>query len=198
MLVMEAAGYDVVLVETVGVGQSEFVVADMVDIFLMLTLARTGDQLQGIKRGILEIVDVIAVNKADGTHEQESVQAARELAGALRLLRSDATQAPVPVLTCSALNNVGLTDIWQHITAHRDRLDSSGELAAKRRRQLVEWTRAMVRERLLSRLGRPGVREVVLTSEAAVLAGELTADQAAAMIVDALDRAPDQRLDQAR
>src|SRR5438270_8459407 len=99
MLVMEAAGYDVVLVETVGVGQSEFVVADMVDSFLFLTLARTGDQLQGMKRGILEIADVIAVNKADGEHQAASERAGRELSAALRLLRGPQDAWHVPVLT---------------------------------------------------------------------------------------------------
>src|SRR5688500_5450587 len=107
MVVMEAAGYDVVLVETVGVGQSETTVAEMVDSFLFLTLARTGDQLQGIKKGVLELADVIAVNKADGPHAMEAKKAARELAGALRLLRSDERVRDTPVLTCSARENTG-------------------------------------------------------------------------------------------
>src|SRR3712207_7607863 len=89
MVVVEAAGYDVVLVETVGVGQSEITVAEMVDTFLLLTLARTGDQLQGIKKGVLELADVIAVNKADGPHAPDARKAARELAGAIRMLRGD-------------------------------------------------------------------------------------------------------------
>src|SRR5690606_7851308 len=111
MVVVEAAGYDVVLVETVGVGQSETAVADMVDTFLLLTLARTGDQLQGIKKGVLELADVIAVNKADGEHAMAARRAARELAGALRMLRSgDATP---PVLTCSGLNGDGLEEVWR-------------------------------------------------------------------------------------
>jgi len=104
LLVMEAAGFDVVLVETVGVGQSEYVVADMVDTFLFLTLARTGDQLQGMKRGILELADVIAVNKADGDHAEDSRHAADELSGALRLLRGDDADWQAPVVTCSALH----------------------------------------------------------------------------------------------
>jgi LAO/AO transport system kinase len=189
MLVMEAAGYDVVLVETVGVGQSEFVVADMVDTFLLLTLARTGDQLQGIKRGILEIADVIAVNKADGPHEQESQRAARELAAAMHMLRADAGSWQAPVMTCSALTNAGMEQVWDQVSAHHAQLVASGELAGKRRRQLVDWTRAIVRSRLLARLDRPEVRAIVAGSEAAVLAGELTADQAATRIVAALDDA---------
>ena len=113
MTVLEAAGYDVVLVETVGVGQSEITVAGMVDTFLFLTLARTGDQLQGIKKGILEIADVIAVNKADGDREQEARAAARELAGALRLVRGHEGEWAPPVVTCSALTNIGVDDVWE-------------------------------------------------------------------------------------
>jgi len=184
MLVMEAAGYDVVLVETVGVGQSEYVVAEMVDTFLFLTLARTGDQLQGMKRGILELADVIGVNKSDGEHTDASRRAARELSGALRLLRGVEGDWQTPVLTCSALTNAGLDDVWRHVQRHRDWLVSRGELEAKRRRQLVDWTRAMVRDRLLVRLDT--VKDVVAAAEAAVLAGELTPDQAAAKILDAL------------
>jgi LAO/AO transport system kinase len=187
MFVMEAAGYDVVLVETVGVGQSEYVVSGMVDTFLFLTLARTGDQLQGMKRGILELADVIAVNKADEQHEDESRHAARELSGALRFLRGSADDWQPPVITCSALHNVDLDTVWRHVLRHRAWLDEHGGLAAKRRAQLVEWTRAMVRDRLLGRLDAPPVREVVQRAEAAVLAGELTPEQAAGQIVDAAD-----------
>jgi LAO/AO transport system kinase len=187
MLVMEAAGYDVVLVETVGVGQSEFVVADMVDTFLLLTLARTGDQLQGIKRGILEIVDVVAVNKADGADEPVAQRAARELAAALRLLR-DNDDRPA-VLACSGLANTGLDDVWGAITAHHSRLAATGELSAKRQRQLVSWTRAIVRARFLARLESPGVRDIVARTEAAVLAGDMTPEQAAGEIISATDLA---------
>lgn len=120
IVLMEAAGYDVVLVETVGVGQSEVTVANMVDCFLYLTLARTGDQLQGIKKGVLELADVIAVNKADGEHERDAKRAARELAGALRMIYGpDAPWTP-PVLTCSGLNDVGLDTVWQQIERHRE------------------------------------------------------------------------------
>src|ERR1700710_1245403 len=186
MLVMEAAGYDVVLVETVGVGQSEYVVADMVDTFLFLTLARTGDQLQGMKRGILELADVIAVNKADGEHALDSRKAARELSGALRMLRGSEGDWQAPVVTCSALQNEGLDNVWRHVQRHREQLVSRGELAAKRRRQLVDWTRAMVRDRLLSRLDT--IKPVVTAAESAVLAGTPPPDQAATKILDALER----------
>jgi LAO/AO transport system kinase len=184
MLVMEAAGYDVVLVETVGVGQSEYVVSEMVDTFVFLTLARTGDQLQGMKRGILELADVIAVNKADGEHALDSRKAARELSGALRMLRSSSEDWQAPVVTCSALHDEGLDDVWRHVQRHRDWLTGRGELAAKRNRQLVDWTRALVRDRLLSRLD--SIPDVVAAAEAAVLAGDLTPDQAATRILAAL------------
>ncbi|HJQ43858.1 MAG TPA: methylmalonyl Co-A mutase-associated GTPase MeaB [Jatrophihabitantaceae bacterium] len=187
MLVMEAAGYDVVLVETVGVGQSEYVVADMVDSFLFLTLARTGDTLQGMKRGILELADVIAVNKADGPHVDEAQRSARELSAALRLLRPSDDAWQTPVVTCSALENVDLDRVWKHVLRHRTYLEERGEFDAKRRAQLVEWTRAMVRDRLLTRLEAPAVHKVAAEAEAAVLAGELTPDQAATRIVRAAD-----------
>jgi len=187
MLVMEAAGYDVVLIETVGVGQSEYVVADMVDTFLFLTLARTGDQLQGMKRGILEIVDVIGVNKSDGQHAGDSEKAARELSGALRLVRGESGDWQTPVVTCSGLTNANLDKVWKHVQRHRDWLVSTGEFDAKRRRQLVDWTRSMVRDQLLGQLDTASMRKVVRDAEAAVLAGELTPDQAAARIIAALD-----------
>jgi len=188
MLIMEAAGYDVVLVETVGVGQSEYMVADMVDTFLFLTLARTGDQLQGMKRGILELADVITVNKADEGREDEAFRAARELSTALRFLRGGAEDWQTPVVTCSARHNVGLGEVFRHIERHRAWLEAHGGLDRKRRRQMVEWTRALVRERLLARLADPGVREAVRAAEAAVQEDRLTPDQAATHILDALDR----------
>src|SRR5688500_7165304 len=117
MVVVEAAGYDVVLVETVGVGQSEVTVAGMVDTFLFLTLARTGDQLQGIKKGILEIADVIAVNKADD-REAETRGAAKELAGALRFVHRGSKGWVPPVLTCSGLTGQGVPEVWEQVLAH--------------------------------------------------------------------------------
>jgi LAO/AO transport system kinase len=188
MLVMEAAGYDVVLVETVGVGQSEYVVAEMVDTFVFLTLARTGDQLQGMKRGILELADVIAVNKADEEHERESERAARELSGALRFLRGPDDDWQAPVVTCSGLHNLNLDRVWAQVDRHRVWLESHGGLAAKRRDQLVQWTRALVRDRLLARLDEPAVRKAVREAEAAVVAERLTPDQAANHILTELHR----------
>ncbi|KRF02958.1 protein kinase [Nocardioides sp. Soil777] len=186
MLVLEAAGYDVVLVETVGVGQSEVTVAGMVDTFLFLTLARTGDQLQGIKKGILEIADVIAVNKADGDREQEARGAARELAGALRLVHGKGEWAP-PVVTCSALTQVGVDDVWQRVQAHREHLGEDG-LHRKRAGQQLDFTWSLVRDELDQRLRRSAsvaaIRDEV---RAAVLSGELPAPMAADRILAAYD-----------
>jgi LAO/AO transport system kinase len=186
MVVMEAAGYDVVLVETVGVGQSETAVAGMVDSFLLLTLARTGDQLQGIKKGVLELADVIAVNKADGPHERDARAAARELAGALRLMHGkDAFWAP-PVLSCSARESTGLDVVWERLEQHRSLLESAGRLAAKRRDQQVGWTWAMVHDELLARLrSDPAVRELAPGLEQRVREGRLTATRAAERILEA-------------
>ncbi|MFD7908445.1 methylmalonyl Co-A mutase-associated GTPase MeaB [Kitasatospora sp. NPDC059747] len=186
MVVMEAAGYDVVLVETVGVGQSETAVAGMVDTFLLLSLARTGDQLQGIKKGVLELADVIAVNKADGPHETDAKGAARELAGALRLLQApDAAWTP-PVLTCSGREGLGLDVLWERLQQHRKVLDATGALAAKRRDQQVEWTWTMVHDQLYARLHEHDeVRRVAEDLESQVRAGSLPAGLAAQQILDA-------------
>ncbi|MER5643108.1 methylmalonyl Co-A mutase-associated GTPase MeaB [Streptosporangium sp. NPDC002524] len=190
MVVVEAAGYDVVLVETVGVGQSETAVADMVDTFLLLTLARTGDQLQGIKKGVLELADVIAINKADGSegspHELDARKAARELAGALRLLGAERTP---PVLTCSGLTGNGLDELWERVVRHRDALEASGELAERRRRQQVRWTWALITDRLLTRLREhPEVAAIVAGVEREVQEGTLTPSLAADRILAAFTK----------
>ena len=186
MAVLEAAAYDVVLVETVGVGQSEITVAGMVDTFLFLTLARTGDQLQGIKKGILEIADVIAVNKADGDREGEARVAARELAGALRLVRGRGEWAP-PVVTVSGLHDIGVDDLWGQVLAHRDHLGGDG-LADKRAAQQLDFTWALVRDELDQRLRHSdGVRRIRDEVRAAVLSGELPAPVAADRLLAAYD-----------
>jgi LAO/AO transport system kinase len=191
IVLMEAAGYDVVLVETVGVGQSEISVANMVDSFLLLTLARTGDQLQGIKKGVLELADVIAVNKADGEHEVAAREAARELAGALRLLRTPETRWTPPVLICSGLTGAGLDTVWEQVERHHRTLAESGELEAKRRRQQVDWTWTMVRDTLLTRLREhPGVRAMAADLEREVADGELTPTLAAERILEVFADSP--------
>jgi LAO/AO transport system kinase len=186
IVVMEAAGYDVVLVETVGVGQSETAVAAMVDTFLLLALARTGDQLQGIKKGVLELADVIAVNKADGPHEKDARTAARELAGALRLLRNPDATWHAPVLTCSAREGSGLDEVWTQVQKHRAALEHAGDLEARRRDQQVAWVWNLVEDRLLNRLRRdPGVRALAPELEREVRAGTTTATSAAERILEA-------------
>jgi LAO/AO transport system kinase len=194
MVVVEAAGYDVVLVETVGVGQSEVTVAEMVDSFLFLTLARTGDQLQGIKRGILEIADVIAVNKADGPGAGDARKAARELAGAIRMLRGHVEGGwDVPVLTCAGLTGEGLDTVWAKLVEHQDRMKASGEFEERRRTQQVRWTWQLVRDGLEHQLrAHPGVRTAVPDLEKAVLTGELTPALAAQEILQTFLTAPEE------
>jgi LAO/AO transport system kinase len=189
IVLLEAAGYDVILVETVGVGQSEVTVANMVDTFVFLTLARTGDSLQGIKKGVLELADVVVVNKADGEHAVEAKAAARELTGAIRLLYPRESLWRPPVLTMSALQGTGLQELWDTVLRHREVLTEAGEFDARRRTQQVEWTWSMVRDTVLDRLlSDPGVRAVRADVERSVLAGELTPALAAQQILDAAGR----------
>lgn len=186
MTIVEAAGYDVVLVETVGVGQSEVTVAGMVDTFLFLTIARTGDQLQGIKKGILEIADVIGVNKADdGEQEIAAKAAARELGGALRLVRGSAG-AP-PVVTYSGLHDKGLDLLWAEVEKHQQKLGAEG-LAAKRADQQLEFTWALVRDELEQRL-RNSARVKTEREEISRLVreGAINAPEAADRILAAYD-----------
>jgi LAO/AO transport system kinase len=187
ILIMEAAGYDIVIVETVGVGQSETLVAEMTDTFLLLALARTGDQLQGIKKGVLELADVVAVNKADGPHELDCKRAARELAGALRLIGAPPEGSwIVPVLTCSAETGAGLPELWEAIEKHQLRLRESGELEARRGAQQVVWTWDTVRDRLLDRMRASSeVRGLVPEIEQRVRMGELPPSLAADQILKA-------------
>lgn len=184
IVLMEAAGYDAVLVETVGVGQSEVAVAAMVDTFLLLTIARTGDQLQGIKKGILELADVVAVNKADGEHERAARVAARELAGALRMMTPASESWRPPVLACSAQTDVGMAEVWEAVQDHRRTLDESGELATRRADQQVQWMWALVRDQLMDRLtADPEVRDALPGLEREVREGTLTPTLAASSLL---------------
>ena len=148
MIVCEAAGYDVVLVETVGVGQSESTVASMVDFFLVLMLAGAGDELQGIKKGILELADAIAINKADGNNIEKALDAKTEYESALSLLRPETPIWKVPVLTCSALTMDGLDMLWHTIQDHHEKYKTAGELTRKRQRQAIDWMWHLVEEGL--------------------------------------------------
>ncbi|MBB2771781.1 UNVERIFIED_ORG: LAO/AO transport system kinase [Mycolicibacterium obuense] len=186
IVLLEAAGYDVILVETVGVGQSEVTVSNMVDTFVFLTLARTGDQLQGIKKGVLELADIVVVNKADGEHAIEAKSAARELTAALRLIYPRETLWRPPVLTMSALHGDGLRELWDKVLEHRDVLHEAGQFENRRRAQQVEWTWSMVRDAVLDRvLNNPEVRRIRAEVERQVRDGELTPALAARRILDA-------------
>lgn len=150
MILLEAAGYDIILVETVGVGQSETTVAGMVDVFLVIMLAGAGDELQGIKKGILELADIIAVNKADGDNIARARQAASEYTTALGILTPQSAAWKPPVLMVSGLKNEGLDELWRQLQAHHAALSSSGELAERRRERNVQWMHALLTERLLA------------------------------------------------
>jgi len=178
MVVVEAAGFDVVLVETVGVGQSETIVADMVDFFLVLMLPGAGDELQGIKKGILELADLLAVNKADGDNIGRATASASDYATALHLITPAGARWQPPVVTCSGQSGKGLDTIWAHIERHRQVLEAAGEWTDRRRAQQLRWMWAMVEERLLQRLHQrtAGLAQQL---ERAVLAGTMTAAQAA-------------------
>ena len=189
IVLLEAAGFDIVLVETVGVGQSEVAVSNMVDTFVFLTLARTGDQLQGIKKGVLELADIVVVNKADGTHATEAKAAAAELSSAIRLIYPRETLWRPPVLTMSALEGTGLAELWDTVLKHRDVLTQAGEFDTRRRSQQVDWTWAMVRDAVLDRVySHPAVKAIRAEVERKVRDGELTAALAAQQILDAADR----------
>ena len=158
----------------------------MTDTFLLLALARTGDQLQGIKKGVLELADVVAVNKADGPHEDEARRAARELAGALRLLGRPEDGWSTPVVTCSALTGNGLGEVWSLVESHQRMLRDSGELDRRRRDQRVSWMWSLVRDQLLDRLRDSGELNALAPQlEADVRDGTLTPGLAAQRLVDA-------------
>ncbi|QGF23544.1 methylmalonyl Co-A mutase-associated GTPase MeaB [Raineyella fluvialis] len=190
MMVVEAAGYDIVIVETVGVGQSEVAVAGMVDTFLLIALTGAGDQLQGIKRGILELADLIAVNKADGDNVTEARVTARELSIAMKLISSDPDSRRSPVLTCSAYTGDGLDEVWQEVLAHRQWVEETVGLDAFRSAQQVDWMWAQVESALLGAVhADPTVREESTAVAAAVRAGELSALEASGRILAAYARA---------
>ena len=186
ILVCEAAGYDVIFVETVGVGQSETVVADMVDSYLVLMLTGAGDDLQGIKRGILEVADVLAVNKADGDNAVRAKRARRELELALHLLRPDDGVWHPPVLTCSGLTGEGLDDVWAAIGDHRRALEASVGVAAKRRAQDQRWMWQLVDDEVLRRVRvDPAVASVAAELSEQVAAGSVPPAAAAEQILRA-------------
>jgi len=186
MLLCEAAGFDNVIVETVGVGQSEFAVEAMVDCFLLLIAPGGGDELQGIKRGIMELADVVVVNKADGELAPVATTTAADYANALRLMRPK-TPAWLPrVVLCSALEGRGVDEVWAAVREHHDALDAAGELATRRAEQAREWMWAEVSASLLERLRRdPAAAETAARLEEEVVAGRLPAPVAADRVLEA-------------
>lgn len=183
MLVCEAAGFDVVMVETVGVGQLEVIVASMVDFFLVLMIAGGGDELQGIKKGVLELADAVAVNKADGDNIERAKIARRQYETAFHLLSPPYRSWSPPVVTCSAVTMDGLENILQIILEHRDRLSQSGELQAKRKEQAAEWLKFMVREGVQEWFYQSPAADVMAATLKDVEAGAMTPTSAAAKVL---------------
>ena len=180
MLICEAAGYDVVLVETI--------VADMTDFFLVLMLPGAGDELQGLKKGVIEIADMLAINKADGDNIKRARAAAAEYRAALHILNPRSRTWSPPVVTYSALTGAGIAELWDSILDHRQRMTNSGELDARRREQQVKWMWAMLEERVFARLkSNPTLRAKLPRIEAAVAAGRMSPAIAVEEIVSLLD-----------
>ncbi|MET1028238.1 MAG: methylmalonyl Co-A mutase-associated GTPase MeaB [Dongiaceae bacterium] len=180
LLVCEAAGFDLIVIETVGVGQSETTVAEMVDMFLLLLLPSGGDDLQGIKRGIMELADLVIVNKADGDLLAAAQRTAADYANALHLMHPLHHAWKTEVLQCSALHNRGIGEIWDKVVAYDRQMAASGELAAKRRDQARAWLWRELSGNLLEALkAHPGVAEQLAALEARVIAGKTTPSAAA-------------------
>jgi LAO/AO transport system kinase len=189
MLLCEAAGHDVVLVETVGVGQSEIAVADMTDFFLLLMLPGAGDELQGLKKGVVELADMIAVNKADGDNVGRAKAAAAEYRAALHILSPRSPNWSPPVITCSALTGAGIAQLWAHILDQRKKLTASGELKTRRGEQQVRWMWTMLEERLFAPLRSDRALKAALPRlEAEVAAGRLAPAVAVEEIAGMLER----------
>ncbi|GAB1715644.1 MAG: methylmalonyl-CoA mutase metallochaperone MeaB [Nitrobacter sp.] len=187
MLLCEAAGFDVVLVETVGTGQSETAVCDMTDFFLALMLPGAGDELQGIKKGLVELADMIAVNKADGDNIKRANRAAAEYRSALHILSPRSEHWQPPVVTYSGLTGTGIPELWQTIVEHRTAMQASGEFAARRSQQQVKWMWSMFEDRMKARLrGDAAIRAKVRAIEAEVAEGRVTPALAADQIAELL------------
>lgn len=192
LLVCEAAGFDVVVVETVGVGQSETAVAELVDMFVLLLQPAAGDELQGLKKGIIELADMVVVTKADGALAEAAGATAAQFAGALNLLRPAAPDWRPPVITCSALTGTGIDRVWDSVEAFRQRMAASGRLAARRRNQAAAWMWNEVGDSLRAALeATPAVARMIPDLEAKVGAGTVTPGAIARTLLDAfLDRRP--------
>lgn len=191
MLLFEAAGYDIIIAETVGVGQSETAVAGMVDFFLVLLLPGAGDDLQGLKKGVLELADMIAVNKADGEGLARAKATAADYRAALHILTPQSPNWTPPVITISGLANLGLDELWVQVEAHREALVRSGEFEAKRRAQAVGWMHAMIEARLRAALReRPEIAGRLGELEREVHAGHVMPVAAALEIIERMGLSP--------
>jgi LAO/AO transport system kinase len=189
ILICEAAGFDVILVETVGVGQSETTVRSMVDFFLLLMLTGAGDELQGIKKGVIEIADALLINKADGENKQRALTAKAEYNRVLHYLQPATAGWQTQAYTCSALTGDGIAEIWQVVETFRDEMTKSGGLAARRQAQSRDWMISMTEEYLRTRFfGNPGVAGKLPELEAAVLRGELSATVAAQLLIETYEQ----------
>ena len=184
MIVCEAAGFDVMIVETVGVGQSETTVASMVDFFLLLMISGAGDELQGIKKGILELADAVAVNKADGDNVERAEMARKQYETALHFLAPSSPNWTPPVFTCSAIEMTGIDEIWESVLAHHKRLTLTGELQANRKKQAVDWMWSLVKEGLKERFYQnPEVKKLLPEIIKEVESGKTASTLAAARLL---------------
>jgi len=191
MIVCEAAGFDVMIVETVGVGQSETTVASMVDFFLLLMISGAGDELQGIKKGILELADAIAVNKADGDNVKRAEMARKQYETALHFLAPSSPNWTPPVFTCSAMEMIGIDEIWESVLAHHKRLALTGELQANREKQSVDWMWSLVKEGLKERFYQnPEVNKLLPEILKEVESGKTASTLAADRLLFLLDNKP--------
>jgi len=189
MLVCEAAGFDVIIVETVGVGQSEITVASMVDFFLLLQLPNAGDELQGIKRGVMEIADAILINKAEGDNRPKAELARQQYANALHMLKPKSLNWQVPALLCSALHGEGIAEAWAAIEDFRARMQQSGELEEKRRLQASDWMWTLLTDDIKEMFLRDRNVEALLGQvQDAVANGTTTPSAAARRLLEAFKR----------
>ncbi len=185
MLICEAAGYDVVIVETVGVGQSETIVASMVDLFLLLMLPNAGDELQGIKKGVLELADLVVINKSDGKQETLAKTAQSEYRKALHLLPSSKNSWTPQILRCSALEKRGMDKIWDSVKSFSKALQNSGEWEKQRRKQTGKWMWSLVEEGLLTNFrNHPDLQKQIPELEKEVESGKMLPTTAARKLLD--------------
>jgi LAO/AO transport system kinase len=188
MILCEAAGFDIIIVETVGVGQSETAVASMVDFFLVLMIAGAGDELQGIKKGILELADAVAVNKADGDNIERAEFARKQYETALHFLAPSSPNWTPPVLTCSALEMIDIDVIWENVIKHHTIFTDTGELKANRKKQAVDWMWSLIKEGLKDRFYQnPEVKKNLPETIREVENGTVASTIAAGRLLNLLD-----------